>query len=167
MTVPKKSNLMRLLEARRIPYHAYTYDPDIRSAEDVAQVLGVPVQDVYKTLVVLPSRGKPLLVIIPAACALDLKRLAHALGEKKLRMATHREAEELTGLQVGGISALALLDHGWQVYVDQAAQHVTEFIVSGGQRGMNLRLHVGDFMSMTRARFVAASSGSEPDPSPP
>jgi Cys-tRNA(Pro)/Cys-tRNA(Cys) deacylase len=167
MTTPKKSNVIRMLEARHIPYQAYTYATDIRSAEDVAQVLGISAHEVYKTLVVLPPRGKPLLVVIPGSCALDLKRLAQALGEKKLRMATHREAEELTGLQVGGISALSLLDRGFQVYVDQAAQTITMFIVSAGQRGMNLRLHVDDFMRVTQARFVAASMDSDSDPSLP
>jgi Cys-tRNA(Pro)/Cys-tRNA(Cys) deacylase len=164
MTAPKKSNLIRLLEARHIPYQAYTYAMDIRSAEDVAQVSGVPAYEVYKTLVVLPPRGKPLLLVIPGPCALDLKRLAQALGEKKLHMATQREAEELTGLQVGGISALALLDRGFQVYVDQLAQTLTTFVVSAGQRGMNLRLRVDDFMGVTNARFIDASIDRDSDP---
>jgi Cys-tRNA(Pro)/Cys-tRNA(Cys) deacylase len=156
MTLPKKSNVIRLLEARQIPYRAYTYATDMRSAEDVAQVLGVPAREVYKTLVVLPPRGKPLLVLIPGPCALDLKRLAQALGEKKLRMAAHEEAEELTGLQVGGISALALLDRSFQVYVDRAAHALTEFVVSAGQRGMNLRWRIDDFVRLTKAQFVQA-----------
>src|SRR5919108_3016255 len=152
MTTPKKSNVIRMLESRHISCQAYTYATDIRSAEDVAQALGVPAHEVYKTLVVLPPRGKPLLVIIPGPWALDLKRLAQALGEKRLRMATHQEAEELTGLQVGGISALALLDRGFRVYVEQAARALTEFVVSAGQRGMNLRLRIDDFMRLTKAR---------------
>jgi Cys-tRNA(Pro)/Cys-tRNA(Cys) deacylase len=160
MPPAKKSNVIRLLESQNIPYRAYTYSTDIRSAEDVAQVLGIPAQEVYKTLVVLPPHGKPLLVIIPGPCALALKRLAQVLGEKKLRMASHREAEELTGLQVGGISALALGDRGFKVYVEQVAQTLTEFVVSAGQRGMNLRLRVDDFMRLTKGRFVQASAGS-------
>jgi Cys-tRNA(Pro)/Cys-tRNA(Cys) deacylase len=161
MTLPNKPNVIRLLEARQIPYQAYTYAPDIRSAADVAQVLGVPGREVYKTLVVLPPRGKPLLVLIPGSCALDLKRLAQALGEKKLRMATHREAEELTGLRVGGISALALLDRGFQVYVDRAAQGLTEFVVSAGQRGIKLRVRIDDFVCLTKAQFVEAAVDRE------
>jgi Cys-tRNA(Pro)/Cys-tRNA(Cys) deacylase len=157
MTKPKKSNVLRLLESRHIPYQAYTYATDIRSAGDVARVLGISAHEVYKTLVVLPPHGKPLLMISPGPWALDLKRLAQALGIKKLRLATHREAEELTGLQVGGISAMALLDRGFQVYVEQTAQRLTAFVVSAGQRGMNIRLRVDDFMSLTQARFVDAS----------
>jgi Cys-tRNA(Pro)/Cys-tRNA(Cys) deacylase len=100
----------------------------------VAHVSGIPAHEVYKTLVVLPPHSQPLLVIIPGPCTLDLKRLAQALGAKKLRTATQREAEELTRLQVGGIAALALLDGGFPVYVDQAAQALTAFVVSAGQR---------------------------------
>ena len=157
MTKPKSSHVTRLLDSRHIPSQTYTYATDIRSAEDVAHVLGIPPHEVYKTLVVLPLQSKPLLVIIPGACTLDLKRLAQALGAKKLRMATQREAEELTRLQVGGISALALLDRGFPVYVDQAAQALTAFVVSAGQRGLNVRLRVDDFMAVTQAKFVDAS----------
>jgi Cys-tRNA(Pro)/Cys-tRNA(Cys) deacylase len=165
MPPPKKSNIIRLLEARRIPYHALTYSAAIRSAEEVAKVLGVPAQEVYKTLVVLPPRGRPLLVAIPGSCVLDLKRLAQAIGAKKLRMATPQEAERLTGLQVGGISALALLDRGFQVYLDQSAQALTAVLISAGQRGMNLRLCVNDFVSLTKARFidVAVNRGGSED----
>jgi Cys-tRNA(Pro)/Cys-tRNA(Cys) deacylase len=156
-TSHKKSNVMRLLESRRIPYQVYTYATDIRSAGDIASVLGFPPREVYKTLVVLPPQGRPLLVLIPGPYVLDLKRLAQAIGEKKLRMATHREAEELTGLQVGGISALTLLDGGFQVYLDRSAENLSAFVVSAGQRGMNLRMRVDDFVRLTKARFVEAS----------
>jgi Cys-tRNA(Pro)/Cys-tRNA(Cys) deacylase len=159
MTIQKKSNVIRLLAARRIPCHALMYSTAIRSAEDVAQVLGFPAHEVYKTLVVLPPHARPLLVAIPGSRVLDLKRLAQAIGEKKLRMATQQEAENLTGLQVGGISALALLERGFHVYLDQSAQALTTFLVSAGQRGMNLQLCVDDFVRLTKAQFVDAAIG--------
>jgi Cys-tRNA(Pro)/Cys-tRNA(Cys) deacylase len=84
----------------------------------MAHVLGIPAHEVYKTSVVLPPHGKPLLMISPGSRALALKRLAQALEIKKLHLATYREAEELTRLQVGGLSAMALLDRGFQVYVE-------------------------------------------------
>ena len=134
-----------------------TYATDIRSADDVAHVLGIPAYAGYQTLVVLPPHGKPLLMIIPGPWGLDLKRLAQALGTKRPRLATHPEAEELTGLQAGGMSALAVLDRGFQVYVEQVAQTRTAFVVSAGQRGLNVRMRVDDFMSVTQAKFVDAS----------
>ena len=82
MTKPKRSTVIRLLDSRHIPYQTHTYATDIRSAEEVAHVLDIPTHEVYKTLVVLPPRSKPLLVTIPGPCALDLKRLAQALGAK-------------------------------------------------------------------------------------
>jgi Cys-tRNA(Pro)/Cys-tRNA(Cys) deacylase len=134
-----------------------TYATDIRSTDDVAHVLWVPAHEVYQTFVVLPPHGKPLLMIIPGPWALDLKRLAQVLGTKRLRLATHPEAADLTGHQAGGMLALAVLDRGFQVYVEQAAQTLTAFVVSAGRRGMNVRMRVDDFMSVTQARFVDAS----------
>jgi Cys-tRNA(Pro)/Cys-tRNA(Cys) deacylase len=79
-------------------------------------------------------------------------------------MATHPEAAELTGLQAGGMSALAMLDRGFQVYVEQAAQTLTTLVVSAGQRGMNVRMRVDDFMRVPRARFVDASIDRDAGP---
>ena len=101
---------MRALEARKVPYEVVTFSPDIHSATGVAEAVGLPYQQVYKTLVALRPKGKPLLIMLAGDQELDLKRVAKAVGEKKVRMASHKEAENLTGLQVGGISALALLN---------------------------------------------------------
>ena len=83
-----KNNAMRMLEARGVPYETYTFPPETHSAEGVAQVVGLPASQVYKTLVVMRKQGKPLLVMIAGDRELDLKRLAKAAGEKKLRMAS-------------------------------------------------------------------------------
>jgi Cys-tRNA(Pro)/Cys-tRNA(Cys) deacylase len=87
----------------------FFFSPDIHSATEVADVVGLAPCEVYKTLVVQRSRGKPLLVMVAGDKRVDLKALAASVAEKRLSMATHRNAEALTGLQVGGISALALL----------------------------------------------------------
>jgi Cys-tRNA(Pro)/Cys-tRNA(Cys) deacylase len=150
---PVKNNAMRALEAARISYEAFTYSSDFHTAEEVAEIIGVPPETVYKTLVVLPEsgQGKPLLVLIPASHELNLKALGVAVGEKKLRMATKKEAESLTGLLIGGISPLALLQKNWRVYIDSAALEQPYIHVSAGQRGINLRLHPEDFLKVTRA----------------
>src|SRR5437764_14544542 len=107
-----KTNAMRVLDAHRVTYEAYYYSPERHSAEEVARLIGADPACVFKTLVVVPEsgRGRPLLVVVPAQSELDLKHLGTQpeVSEKKLRMATQREAEGLTGLLVGGISALAL-----------------------------------------------------------
>ena len=159
MTV--RNNVTRLLDARRIPYTPVEYDPgQFHSAAEVAALIGVAPEQVFKTIVVLrEERGRhPLLVIIPAGREIDLKRLAAALGDKKLRVAPQREAESLTRLQVGGISALALLDKGFDVCLDRSAERFAEqgMYVSGGQRGLNLRLRPADLLALTGGRYADA-----------
>ena len=153
-----KNNAMRMLDARGAPYETYTFPPETHSAEGVAQVVGLPTSQVYKTLVVMRNQGKPLLVMIAGDRELDLKRLATAVGEKKLRMATYKEAESLTGLQVGGISALALLNRGFDVYIDRTATKLKRVLVSAGRRGINLGIAVEDLLRVTKAKVIECSS---------
>ncbi len=152
-----KNNVTRLLDSRKVDYTLFELDGDKHSAEETAARLGVPESHVYKTLVVLREtpRSKPMLVLMPAGSELDLKALASALGEKKLKMATQAEAERLTGLQVGGISALALLNKGFEIYLSDSARALPSLHVSAGDRRANLRLSVADFVALTGARWVA------------
>ena len=151
-----RNNVTRLLDARGVAYEVFEMPPEQHSAEETAVLLGVPEHFVYKTLVVLrETKGKkPLLVLTPAGRELNLKSLASALGEKKLHMTAQREAESLTGLQVGGISALALLNRGFEVCLDKAAQALPYIHISAGQRGANLRLQVADLVKLTNAKLV-------------
>ncbi len=154
--MPFRNNVTRLLDSRVIPYEVFEFPPEKHSAEETAALLGVPAERVYKTLVVLreEKRAKPLLVMVPGGRELNLKALAAALGEKKLKMATQREAEDLTGLQTGGISALALLRQGFEICIERAALDLPYIHVSAGQRGANLRLAPGDLIAVTGARLV-------------
>lgn len=157
-----KTNAMRLLDARKVAYEPYSYDESIHSAEGAAAALGVPASQVYKTIVVLRERGKPLLVMVPGDRELEPRLLARALGEKSVRVAPQREAERLTGLQAGGISALALLSKPFEVCLDRAALAHERIWVSAGQRGANLRLRVDDLIHVTRARLVDATASAPP-----
>lgn len=154
----KKLNSMRFLEQHKIPYEVFEFDDNIHSAEGVAEALGIPAAHVYKTLVVLPedssNQGRPLLVILSGGRSLDLKKLARATGFKKVRMAGHDEAEKLTGLKVGGISALALTAKNWTVYLDQPAMTLSHIWVSAGQRGINLKVPVSDFVRILKGHVV-------------
>jgi Cys-tRNA(Pro)/Cys-tRNA(Cys) deacylase len=152
-----KTNSMRVLDGLKIAYEVHTFSPEIHSADEVAGILGYPTSQVYKTLVVMRDKGRPLLVMVGADRELDLKKLAKAVGEKRLRMATHKEAESLTGLKVGGISALALLSRGFEVLIDQTALGLERVLVSAGQRGINLRLRVDDLTRATGAKAVEAT----------
>jgi Cys-tRNA(Pro)/Cys-tRNA(Cys) deacylase len=145
---------MRLLDANKVAYEVYTFSPDIHSATGVASATGLDPSVVYKTLVIQRQRGKSLLVMVAGDVQVGLSILAASVGEKKLRMAAHRDAEALTGLQVGGISALALLNKGFEICIDQDARHLDRIAVSAGQRGINLYMAVPDLVRVTGARWV-------------
>ena len=122
----------------------------------MAQAIGLPADQVFKTLVVLPEepKRKPMLVVVPGPATLDLKVLAKAVNLKKAKMATHDQAEALTGLQTGGISALALINKGFDVFLDDRANEWPAIAVSAGQRGLNVLVPLADFVRLTRARAV-------------
>jgi Cys-tRNA(Pro)/Cys-tRNA(Cys) deacylase len=156
----EKLNSMRILDQQKVSYTVREFPDSIHSADGVADYFGLPHDVVYKTLVVLPvdkPPGKPMLVIIAGSRELDLKKLAAAVGQKKVQMASHKEAERLTGLQTGGISALALLHKNFAVYLDQPALALEQMLVSAGKRGVNLELLVQDFIRVTRAKVIEAT----------
>ncbi len=154
----KKTNAMRALDQRRVPYEAFAYSPDIHSADEVAAALGIPARQVYKTLVALPDRGRPLLVMIAGDREMDPRQVAKAVGVKRVEMAPKRDAERLTGLLVGGIGALALLGKPFDVYLDSPALAEERILVNGGQRGLNLKVKVSDLINVTGAKPIAASA---------
>lgn len=149
-----KLNSMRLLEQNKIPYEVVEFSDELRDAEQIAEVLGIPPNLVYKTLVVqAEGNPKPFLVLIASDRQLDLKRLASMAGEKKVRMAAHKDAEALTGLKVGGISALALTHKNWTVFLDQPATEHQHILVSAGQRGLDLRVPTMALIGILRPRI--------------
>ncbi len=152
------NNVTRLLDSRKIAYRAYETPAEKLGALETANFLNVPPEVVYKTIVVTREKPKkPLLAVVPGPANVDLKLLASALGEKKVHLPTEREAEQLTGLQAGGISPLALLNKGFQVVIDSSAKDHAEIHVSGGQRGLNIRLGVNDLVKLTNARVASIS----------
>jgi len=149
----KKLNSMRLLEQHSIPYEVLHYDASTRDATEVAELIGLPEFMVYKTLVVQSvTTDRPILTLIASDRQLDLKAVAAVTGEKKVRMAAHADAERLTGLQVGGISALMLTQKNWPVYLDQPATELQHVVISAGERGTQLRVPVLPLMSLLKAR---------------
>lgn len=162
----EKTNAMRLLDQRKIAYQAVAYgEPGVfHTAIEVATMLGQPPAAVLKTIVVLREKGKPLLVIIAADREIDPRHLAKAIGDKKLHVAPRKDAERLTGLQVGGITALALLNKGFEVVIDAPALQQDTVYVSAGRRGTQIRLDVQDLVQVTSARVVHATN---PEGAPP
>lgn len=153
-----KNNVTRLLDSRNMKYLAYELPVEKIGALETARLLNIDPGMVFKTIVVECDRpAKALLAVVPGNRAVDLRLLSVAVGEKKLRLPTEREAEDATGLQAGGISPLALINKRFQVVIDSCAQNFKEVHISGGQRGLNIRLSVADLETLTKARFAAIS----------
>ena len=156
------NNITRLLDSRKIVYQVYETPAEKLSALEVAQLLDVSPDVVFKTIVVTRQKGKkPILAVIAGPATVNLKLLAAFLGEKKVYLPSEREAEQITGLQAGGISPLALINKGFQVVIDAIAQSYSEIHVSGGQRGLNIRLPVSDLIKLTKARVSSISRISQ------
>ncbi|MFN8461817.1 MAG: YbaK/EbsC family protein [Anaerolineales bacterium] len=152
--MPIVNNVTRLLDSRKISYTAYELSTEKRGALETARLLNADPASIFKTIVVLREKPKkPLLVLVSGDSVVDLKVLASALGEKKVHLPTEKEAEQVTGLQAGGISPLALLNKGFQVIIDSSAQHFEQIHISGGQRGLNIKLPVAELIALTNARI--------------
>jgi Cys-tRNA(Pro)/Cys-tRNA(Cys) deacylase len=153
------NNVTRMLDSKKITYQAFELPEEKISALDTASLLNVSAEIIYKSIVFLRTtpKGKPILAVIPATHEVDAKRLAKAVNEKKVKPATLAEAESLTGLKAGGISPLALLNKGFQIFLAQSASEIDEIHVSGGQLGLNIRLKVKDLIKITGARIAPVS----------
>jgi len=154
------TNVTRLLDSKKIPYTAYATPAEKLGALETARFLNVEAASIFKTIVVAREKKKPLLAVVPGDSEVDLKALASALGEKKVHLPSEREAEQWTGLQAGGISPLALIHKGFQVVIDSSARAAGEIHISGGQRGLSIKLSADALASLTRARFESIARKS-------
>jgi Cys-tRNA(Pro)/Cys-tRNA(Cys) deacylase len=151
------NNVTRFLDSRKVKYAAHEMPAEKLGAVEAAHFMGVAPEHVFKTIVVVREKKKPVLAVVPGPRVVDLKLLAAFLNEKKVHLPTEREAEELTGLQAGGISPLALINKGFQVVIDSTAQGYDQIYISGGQRGLDIQLGVEDLVKLTNARVGAIS----------
>jgi Cys-tRNA(Pro)/Cys-tRNA(Cys) deacylase len=153
------NNITRLLDSRKIAYTAFELEAEKLGAIETAHRLGVPVEQVFKTIVIVREKpARPILAVIPGDGQADLKAIAAVVNEKKVHLPTQREAEQLTGLQAGGISPLALINKGFQVLIDQTASNFEQIHISGGQRGLNIRLPTQALIDLTHARLAKISA---------
>jgi Cys-tRNA(Pro)/Cys-tRNA(Cys) deacylase len=148
------NNVTRLLDSKKIPHIVFTLPREKISAMETAELLSVAPELVYKTIVIRCDKpAKPILAIVSGPDEVDLKKVAATVGEKKVHLPTQREAEQITGLLAGGISPLALLNKGFQILLDESALNHIEIHISGGQRGVNIRLPVDALVQLTKAKI--------------
>jgi Cys-tRNA(Pro)/Cys-tRNA(Cys) deacylase len=159
MARSQKTLAMRVLEGQNVSYEVVAYPDTIHDAYELSQHVGLPPENVYKTLVVQAEDPgfRPMLILVASDRTLNLKVAARAVGAKKVHMARHMDAERLTGLKVGGISALALLNKGFDIYLDEWATLLEFIVISAGQRGLNLKLCVDDLIHVTGAQVIEVS----------
>src|SRR4051812_43232271 len=151
-----KTNAVRLLERLGVPFElrAYEVDPDDLAAESVARKVGLPAEQVFKTLVARGDRHGIYLAVVPGNCELDLKALAKATGDKKTDTVPLKEVEPLTGYVRGGVTALAC-KKAYPVYLDETARLFDVISISAGARGLQVLLAPDDYIRVVEARVAA------------
>jgi Cys-tRNA(Pro)/Cys-tRNA(Cys) deacylase len=149
-----KTNAVRLLDERQIRYElrSYKVDPDDLSAETVAEKIGLPVEQVFKTLVVKGERGSIYFAVVPGHNEVNLKSLARLAGERKMELAPLKEVQSLTGYIRGGVTALAG-KKDYPVFLDESATKFDTISISAGIRGMQVLLNPGDYLQITHAQL--------------
>ena len=139
-----KTNAMRLLDRAGIPYETLEYEADENNLAGVhvAEQIGIPVRQVFKTLVARGEKKGIMVFCIPAAEEINLKKAAAAVGDKKIEMVHVKELPGLTGYIRGGCSPVGMKKK-YPVYFDESIRDQEEITISAGVRGCQLKLKAG------------------------
>ena len=149
-----KTNVMRLLESKKIPYTGHSYDPDPSlSGEDIARILGENPDHVFKTLVTRGKTGRYYVFVIPVARELDLKKAAKAASEKSIALILQRELLPLTGYVHGGCSPVGM-KKPFPTFLHLSAEDTDRIFVSAGRVGFQIELSPADLQSLVPYRFA-------------
>lgn len=150
-----KTNAMRLLDAAKIDYRVteYEFDESDLSGVHAAEVMGMPTEQVFKTLVAKGDKSGPLVFCIPVAQELDLKKAASVSGNKKVEMIHLKELLGLTGYMRGGCSPVGMKKK-YPTFIDETAILFYEIGVSAGQRGVQMMLDPEKLAGYVQAEFV-------------
>lgn len=148
-----KTNAMRILDRMKIPYSHYTYACDeFVDGISVADMLSLPHEKVYKTLVAQGASKEYYVFVIPIEAELDLKKAARAVGEKSVSMIHVKEINAVTGYVRGGCTAVGMKKQ-YRTIIDQSAQGLPSMIVSGGRIGSQIELEPGNLRRAAEASF--------------
>lgn len=152
----EKTNVMRVLEQKKIAYTAHTYPHEEGVAVDgvtVAQSMGFDPAAVFKTLVARGAKGQFYVFDVPVAANLDLKKAAKAVGEKSIEMIHQKELLPLTGYVHGGCSPVGMKKL-FPTVIDASAENLETMIVSAGRIGYQVELSSRDLAALVRAKFA-------------
>ena len=146
-----KTNAVRLLDQLKIGYELreYEVDPEDLAAETVAAKIGMPPEQVFKTLVARGDRNGICVAVIPGNAELDLKALAEASGNRKILLVPVKELQALTGYIRGGVTAIAG-KKDYPVFVDETIELFDVISISAGIRGLQILLSPADYLIVTK-----------------
>ena len=150
----EKTNVMRVLEAKKIAYTSHSYEPDAGlSGEEIAGLLGEDPERVVKTLVTKGKSGQHYVFVIPVGAELDLKKAAKASGEKAIAMIPQKELLPLTGYVHGGCSPIGM-KKAFPTFLHASAKEYETMCVSAGKVGMQIELKPEDLAGAVRCAFA-------------
>lgn len=149
-----KTNAMRILETMKIPFRHLTYEcGEFVDGIQVADMLGLPYEKVYKTLVTVGNSKNYFVFVLPIAEELDLKAAARSVGEKGVEMLHVKDINSVTGYIRGGCTAIGMKKQ-YVTRIDSSARELSEIIVSGGRIGSQLVLAPEDLLRAAKAEFA-------------
>ena len=147
MKKPEKTNVMRVLDSKKISYTSHEYEPDpTLTGAQIAAILGEPAANVFKTLVTLGRSGAHYVFVIPVHAELDLKKAAKASGEKSIGMIRQKELLPLTGYVHGGCSPIGM-KKPFPTFIHSSAETLEKIYVSAGKVGFQIELSPGDLIN--------------------
>ena len=149
-----KTNVMRVLDSRKIAYTSYSYTPDSSlTGEEIAQLLGEEVDRVFKTLVTQAKSGGYYVFVIPVSGELDLKKAAAAVHEKAVTMIKQKELLPLTGYVHGGCSPVGMKKL-FPTVIHETAEGFDRIFVSAGRVGNQVELAPQDLSALVSAKYA-------------
>ena len=153
-----KTNAVRLLDSLKISYQLreYDVDPDDLAAETVAAKIGLPPEQVFKTLLARGDRNGPCFAVVPGNYELDYKALAKASGDRRIEMVQLKEVQPLTGYIRGGVTVLGA-KKAYPVYADETIELWDVISISAGVRGTQILISPADYLRVTNATVAALS----------
>jgi Cys-tRNA(Pro)/Cys-tRNA(Cys) deacylase len=148
----KKTNAVRILERLNLPYklHEFRVDESDLSAEKAAELLGLPVERVFKTLVICGDKSGIVVASVPGGSEIDLKKLARLSGNRKAELVPLKSVKQLTGYLRGAVSPLGI-KYKYPIFLDESALRFSSIIISAGIRGLQIELSGADLAKATGA----------------
>jgi len=161
MKPPAKTNAVRVLDGLGIPYELRAYEVDLGdlTATNVARKIGMPTEQVFKTLLTEANTGEHFFAVVPGDQELDLKKMANAAGVKKIELASLKQVEPLTGYIRGGVTVMAA-KKPYAAIADETIELFDTISVSAGLRGLQVILAPADYLRATEATVADLTRGA-------